>query len=102
MLFTPSPFGRGPGEGLLQNETFIDLFFGRVSQQKEKRSGQAPAFQLSPHPDPLPKGEGILRRRNSLRSQMISTHLPIPASQVSACVWLCDLPVALSGQAWPL
>src|SRR5438309_6753988 len=50
------------GEGLLQNETFIDLFFGRVSQQKEKRSGQAPALQLSPHPDPLPKGEGILRR----------------------------------------
>ncbi len=28
---------------------------------------------------------------------MISTRLPIQASQVSVCVWLCDLPAALSG-----
>ena len=33
---------------------------------------------------------------------MISTHLPIRASQVSVCVWLCYLPAAPSGQAWPL
>src|SRR5437588_12476927 len=102
MLFTPSPFGRGPGEGLLQNETFIDLFFGRVSQQKEKRSGQAPAFQLSPHPDPLPKGEGILRRAQFAAQSNDQYSSSNSSFSGSACVWPCDLPAALSGQAWPL
>ena len=30
------------------------------------------------------------------KRRLISTHLPIQASQVFVCVWLCDLPAALS------
>src|SRR2546428_3138837 len=56
VFISPSPSGEGRGEGLADKTERKPLRSFRTPEQKKKRCGCRP---LSPHPNPLPRGEGV-------------------------------------------
>ncbi len=62
LVLLPSPFGRGAGdEGLREESIFLYLcsVVGEWHSKTKHQSGVDPA--VSPHPNPLPMGEGDTR-----------------------------------------